>query len=123
MTTRIVRNPYVLRALDVCVRTGTLMIQLSPTITVNVVVDSLGKPWTTASKKATENVRLDLGGHCLFWEDLDEVIALDEWLPYALGIEPAALLGKRNRGKKASPAKARAARKNGKKGGRPRKAA
>lgn len=123
MSLRIVRNPYRLRAKDVRARGGTLTIRLSPAIEVNVAIASLGKPWRAATKKAAENVRLDLGGYCLFWEDLDEVIALDEWLPYALGIEPAALLGRRNRGKKASPAKARAARKNGKKGGRPRKSA
>mgnify|MGYP007135459564 CR=1 FL=1 len=120
---KIARNPYLLRAQEVDVRAGTLKIKLSTAITVNVTLASLGKPWSTATKKAGANVRLDLGGHCLFWEDLDEVIALDEWLPNALGIDPAALLGKRNRGKKASPAKARAARKNGKRGGRPRKAA
>ena len=123
MKSRVLSEPYVLRATDVRVRSGNLVIALSPEISVNVSIDSLGRPWTTATKRAAANVRLDLDGHCLFWEDLDEVIALDEWLPYALGIEPARLLGMRNRGKKASPAKARAARKNGKKGGRPRKAA
>lgn len=123
MKTKFINSPYVLKARGVRVRAGQLHIALSPDISVSVSLDSLGKPWTTATKKAAANVRLDLGGHELFWEDLDEVIALDEWLPYALGIEPARLLGKRNRGKKASPAKARAARKNGKKGGRPRKAA
>lgn len=123
MKTKVIDNPYVLQAQDVCVRTGRLLITLSPHAIVNVSIASLGKPWTTSTKKARENVRLYLGGHGLFWEDLDEVIALDEWLPYALGIDPARLLGMRNRGKKASPAKARAARKNGKKGGRPRKAA
>jgi hypothetical protein len=123
MKTRVIDKPYVLKAHDVRVRSGRLYVALSPDISVSVSIDSLGKPWTTATKKAAANVRLYLGGHGLFWEDLDEVIALDEWLPYALGIEPARLLGMRNRGKKASPAKARAAQKNGKKGGRPRKAA
>ena len=74
-------------------------------------------------KRALENVRPYLGGSWIFWDELDEGIALDEWLPYTLGMEPAALLGKRNRGKKASPKKARAARKNGAKGGRPKKKA
>lgn len=123
MKTKVIDNPYVLRARSVRVRAGQLHIALSPDSSLSVSIDALGKPWTTATKKAAANVRLDLGGHGLFWEDLDEVIALDEWLPYALGIEPARLLGMRNRGKKASPAKARAARKNGKKGGCPRKAA
>ena len=123
MKTKVIDNPYVLRAVDVRVRSGRLLITLSSDVIVNVSIASLGKPWTSSTKKASENVRLDLGGHGLFWKDLDEVIALDEWLPYALGIEPARLLGMRNRGKKASPAKARAARKNGKKGGRPRKRA
>lgn len=123
MTARVKSDPYVLKAEDAKVRRGILAIRLSQAVAVEVSLASLGKPWTVATKKAAENVRLRSGGHCLFWEDLDEVIALDEWLPYALGIEPARLLGMRNRGKKASPAKAKAARKNGKKGGRPRKAA
>lgn len=123
MRRKVVSTPYVLRAEGVRVRRGALTIEISPSIAVEVSLASLGKPWTTATKKAAENVSLRSGGHCLFWEDLDEVIALDEWLPTALGIEPARLLGMRNRGKKASPAKARAARKNGKKGGRPRKVA
>lgn len=118
-----IRVPAVLHALSVKVRSGKLIIQLRPAATVCIEIESLGEPWTSASKKAVENVRLEIGGSWLFWGDLDEGIALDEWLPYALGIEPAALLGKRNRGKKASPAKARAARRNGKKGGRPRKVA
>jgi len=97
--------------------------QLTPSATVAVDVASLGEPWVSASKKAVENVRLMLGGSWIFWDDLDEGIELDEWLPHVLNIQPAALLGKRNRGKKASPRKARAARKNGAKGGRPKKAA
>ncbi len=123
MRRKVVSSPYVLRADDVRVRRGALTIELSPSIAVEVSLVSLGRPWTTATKKAVENVSLRSGGHCLFWEDLDEIIALDEWLPFALGIEPARLLGMRNRGKKASPAKALAARKNGKTGGRPRKVA
>jgi len=123
MRRKVVSSPYVLRADEVRVRRGALIIKLSPSIAVEVSLASLGRPWTTATKKAAENVSLRSGGHCIFWEDLDEMIALDEWLPFALGIEPARLLGMRNRGKKASPAKARAARKNGKKGGRPRKVA
>lgn len=123
MRRKVVSSPYMLCAEDVRVRHGVLTIELSPSIAVEVSLASLGRPWTTATKKAAENVSLRSGGHCIFWEDLDEMIALDEWLPFALGIEPARLLGMRNRGKKASPAKARAARKNGKKGGRPRKAA
>jgi hypothetical protein len=123
MRRKVVTSPYVLRAEDVRVCRGVLTIVLSPSIAVEVLLASLGRPWTVATKRAAENVSLRSGGHCIFWEDLDEVIALDEWLPSALGIDPAALLGKRNLGKKASPAKARAARKNGKRGGRPRKAA
>ena len=123
MRSKVASDPFVLRATKIYVRAGNLFITLSPDISVSVSLASLGKPWATATRKAAANVRLDFGGTCLFWEDLDEVIALDEWLPYALGIEPARLLGMRNRGKKASPAKARAARKNGKRGGRPKKTA
>lgn len=118
-----VHAPAVLHALSVKVRAGELRIQLTSTAGVCIDVDSLREPWASASKSAVENVRLMLGGSWIFWDDLDEGIQLDEWLPYVLGIQPASLLGKRNRGKKASTAKARAARKNGAKGGRPRKTA
>jgi hypothetical protein len=99
------------------------MLKLSPDVTVSVSIASLAQPWASASKKEVENVRLRFGGTWIFWDDLDEGIQLDEWLPNVLNIRPAALLGKRNRGKKASPKKARAARKNGAKGGRPKKRA
>ena len=100
-----------------------LVIQLTPFAAATIDIGSLREPWASAPRKAVENVRLDLGGSWIFWDDLDEGIELDEWLPYVLNIQPAALLGKRNRGKKASPKKARAARKNGAKGGRPKKTA
>ena len=99
------------------------MIALSAFAAVVIDIASLREPWTSAPKKKVENVRLEGGGAALFWDDLDEGIELDEWLPYVLNMDPAKLLGARNRGKKASPAKARAARKNGRKGGRPKKAA
>jgi len=118
-----VRAPANLHALAVRVRAGELFIQLTPKAGVCIDLGALREPWTSASKKAVENVRLMLGGSWIFWDDLDEGIQLDEWLPDVLGIRPAALLGKRNRGKKASPEKARAARANGAKGGRPKKTA
>ena len=121
--TAVVRVPTSLHALSVKVRSGRLVIQLTPSAAVGVDIESLGEPWASAPKKTVENVRLMLGGSWIFWDDLDEGIELDEWLPYVLNMRPAALLGKRNRGKKASPKKARAARKNGAKGGRPKKAA
>jgi hypothetical protein len=115
--------PSVIHALSVKVRGRQLVIQLSASAAVVIDIASLREPWTSAPKKKVENVRLEGGGAALFWDDLDEGIELDEWLPYALNMDPAKLLGMRNRGKKASPKKARAARKNGAKGGRPKKAA
>ncbi|MBV8490386.1 MAG: hypothetical protein JO199_07655 [Candidatus Eremiobacteraeota bacterium] len=117
----VVYTPSVIHALSVKIRGKALVIRLSPSAEVTIDIASLREPWTSASKKAVENVRLDLGGSWIFWDDLDEGIELDEWLPYVLNMDPAKLLGARNHGKKASFAKARAARKNGKKGGRPKK--
>jgi hypothetical protein len=119
----VVHAPSVIHALSAKVRGTSLMIQLSAFTVVTIDVAVLREPWASASEGAIKNVRLEGGGASLFWEDLDEYIELDEWLPHVLNMDPAKLLGARNRGKKASPAKARAARKNGKKGGRPRKAA
>lgn len=120
---KVVYAPSVIHALSAEVDGGSLVIQLSPVAAVTINVEVLREPWASASRKAIENVRLENGGASLFWEELDEFIELDEWLPYVLNMDPAKLLGARNRGKKASPAKARAARKNGKKGGRPKKKA
>jgi hypothetical protein len=120
---QVIYAPSVIHALSVKVQGKHLLIQLSASATVVIDIASLREPWTSAPKKKVENVRLEGGGAALFWDDLDEGIELDEWLPYALNMDPAKLLGMRNRGKKASPAKARAARKNGKKGGRPKKKA
>jgi hypothetical protein len=119
----VIYAPSIIHALSVKVRGEQLVIQLSASAAVVIDIASLREPWTSAPKKKVENVRLEGGGAALFWDDLDEGIELDEWLPYVLNMDPAKLLGMRNRGKKASPAKARAARKNGKKGGRPKKAA
>lgn len=115
--------PNVIHALYAKVRGNNLVIQLSPSAAVTIDLAVLREPWASAPAGAIKNVRLVGEGASLFWEDLDEYIELDEWLPYVLNMDPAKLLGARNRGRKASPAKARAARKNGKKGGRPRKAA
>jgi hypothetical protein len=119
----VVYTPSVIHALSVKVRGNNLVIELSASAAVIIDTASLREPWASAPKKAIENVRLEHGGSSIFWDDLDEGIELDEWLPYVLNMDPAKLLGMRNRGKKASPAKARAARKNGAKGGRPKKTA
>ena len=123
MSAKAVDAPSTLNAENVFVKDGRVVMKLSPDATVSVAIASLGEPWISASKKHAENVRLRFGGTWIFWDDLDEGIQLDEWLPYVLNLRPGALLGKRNRGKKASPKKARAARKNGAKGGRPKKKA
>lgn len=62
-------------------------------------------------------------GSVLFWDGLDEALELEAWLPAEMQVRVGTLLAKSARGKKASPAKAKAARANGAKGGRPRKVA
>jgi hypothetical protein len=64
-----------------------------------------------------------MGGSWLWWDDLGEGLVIDELLTTTLRLNPAALLARRSRGRRASPAKRAAARKNGRKGGRPRKVA
>ena len=109
------------RATDVAVAHGILRLILPGLVELRYPVAALGEPWKGASAKVLSNVRLRVGGTWLYWDDLEEAVILDEWLPSVLAIRPGALLAKRGRGKKASPAKARAAQANGSLGGRPRK--
>jgi len=68
-------------------------------------------------------VRLRMGGSWLWGDDLGEGLVLDELLATTLRINAAVLLARQARGRRASLAKRAAARKNGRKGRRPRKVA
>jgi len=74
-----------------------------------------------ASDEALSQVRVTPAGTGLYWEDLDVDISVPFLLKGIYGTRAwMAELGRRG-GKVSSPAKAAAARENGKKGGRPRK--
>jgi hypothetical protein len=113
--------PYALYAARVEATAKQLTIALTNGVTVIVPILSLGKPWTSATPQRVGDVRLRMGGSWLWWDALNEGLVLDELLPTALGLNPAAMLARQARGRRASPAKAAAARANGAKGGRPRK--
>jgi hypothetical protein len=66
---------------------------------------------------------LDVGGHVLQWEAQDIDISVPGVLLAAVGPAAAAREVARRNGRVTSPAKAAAARRNGAKGGRPRKRA
>ena len=119
---KVIDAPSAFHATDVRVSRGILYVTLSPTITIQTPIEALGDPWVSASPRAVANVRLRFGGSVVFWDDLDEALELDEWIPTEMQIRAGALLAKAARGKKASTAKAAAARANGAKGGRPKKA-
>lgn len=117
----VVDAPYVLHAARAQANSEQLTIELTNGVAVVIPIVALGKPWTSASSQQLANLRLRMGGSWLWWDELNEGLVLDELLPTALRLNPAALLARQARGRRASPAKAAAARANGAKGGRPRK--
>ncbi len=117
----IVDAPYAIRAIKAEVARARLRLTLSDGVTVEIPVKALGAPWTKTSQAQIARVRLRMGGSWLWWDDLGEGLVLDELLAATLRLNPAALLARQSRGRRASPAKRAAARKNGRKGGRPRK--
>lgn len=76
-----------------------------------------------ASDDDLEEVEVDPGGLSLFWPRLDDGLTIPGLLAGALGTRAwmASLLGRAG-GQASTPAKAAAARENGRKGGRPRRA-
>ena len=115
----VVDAPYVMQATAATVVGATVVLSFASGTDVSIPIVWLGAPWANASKKHLENVTLQLAGSCVWWNDLDEGFVLDEVLPAALGLKPAAMLARRGRGT-STPKKAAAARSNGRKGGRPR---
>jgi hypothetical protein len=63
------------------------------------------------------------GGYALVWDEIDEAIWVPALLERRYGTEQWMSRLAREMGRAKSPAKAAAARENGKKGGRPRKSA
>jgi hypothetical protein len=119
----IIDAPYALRARKAEVARARLRLTLNDGVAVEIPIKALGAPWTKATAAEIARVRLRMGGSWLWWDDLGEGVVLDELLTTTLRLNPAALLARRSRGRRASPAKRAAARKNGRKGGRPRKVA
>jgi hypothetical protein len=68
-------------------------------------------------------VRVEDGGFTIAWPELDVDFDVVEMLPVYLGFGTTARVAARKAASSTSPAKAAAARANGAKGGRPRKAA
>jgi hypothetical protein len=116
----VVDAPYTMQATAATMAGARLVLSFASSADVSIPIAWLGEPWTTATKQRLENVILQLGGSCVWWDDLDDGFVLDELLPAALGMKPAAMLARRARGF-STPKKAAAARSNGRKGGRPRK--
>ncbi len=119
----IIDAPYAIRAVKARVTKARLRLTFKDGVTVEIPTKALGAPWTKASATQIARVRLRMGGSWLWWDDLGEGLVLDELLATTLRLNPAVLLARRSRGRRASPAKRAAARKNGRKGGRPRKVA
>jgi len=119
----VIDAPYALRARKAEVARARLRLTLNDGVAVEIPIRALGAPWTKASASQIARVQLRMGGTWLWWDDLGEGLVLDELLATSLRLNPAALLARRSRGRRASPAKRAAARKNGRKGGRPRKVA
>lgn len=119
----IIDAPYAIRAAKAEVARARLRLTLNDGVAVEIPIKALGAPWTKASAAQISRVRLRMGGSWLWWDELGEGLVLDELLATTLRLNPAVLLARRSRGRRASPAKRAAARKNGRKGGRPRKVA
>ena len=107
------------RARYVFVNAGRITIGLANDVTVVLPLKLLGEPWTSANAKQLDRVSLRMDGTMLWWYELGEGLRVDQLLSTVLNFNPAAMLARKTSGQKASPAKAAAARANGKKGGRP----
>ena len=116
----VIDSPYALRAKRAAVVSDSVRFELDGGVVVAIPVKALGFPWTQANAKKLANVHLRFGGTWLWWDDLDEGLVLDELFASTIRLNPAAMLARRARGRRASPAKAAAARSNGAKGGRPK---
>ena len=102
-------------------RTARLRIELVPGVGVSIPVASI-EGLAGAPASAIRSVRLQGGGYGLHWPSIDVDIAVPELVAGCFGSRTWMSALARRGGKVSSPAKRRAARANGKLGGRPRKA-
>ena len=117
----VIDAPNRLRVARVVATEERLVLDLTDGVTVAIPLITLGAPWVGASRTQLANVRPRMGGTWLWWDDLGEGLVLDELLVTTFKLNPAVLLARRARGRPATPAKRAAARKNGAKGGRPKR--
>jgi hypothetical protein len=101
-------------------RTARLQIELTSGVGVSIPVSKIeGLAGTSAS--VIRSVRIDGGGYGLYWPSLDLDLAVPDLVAGCFGSRTWMSALARQGGRVSSPAKRRAARANGKKGGRPRK--
>lgn len=101
-------------------RTARLRIELDSGVGVSIPVAKIeGLAGVTAS--VIRSVRVDAGGYGLYWPSLDLDVAVPDLIAGCFGSRSWMSALARQGGKVSSPAKRRAARANGKLGGRPRK--
>lgn len=101
-------------------RTARLRIELVSGVGVSIPVASI-EGLAGAPASAIRAVRLQGGGYGLYWPSLDLDLAVPELVAGCFGSRTWMSALARQGGKVSSPAKRRAARANGKLGGRPRK--
>lgn len=102
-------------------RTARLRIELVPGVGVSIPVASI-EGLAGAPASVVRSVRLQGGSYGLHWPSLDLDLAVPELVAGCFGSRTWMSALARRGGKVSSPAKRRAARANGKLGGRPRKA-
>jgi len=102
-------------------RTARLRIELASGVGVSIPVAKI-EGLASVPASVIRSVRLQGGGYGLYWPSLDLDIAVPELVAGCFGSRTWMSALARQGGSVSSPAKRRAARSNGKKGGRPRKA-
>ncbi|HTD38120.1 MAG TPA: hypothetical protein VK669_11435 [Candidatus Limnocylindrales bacterium] len=95
-----------------------LVVDLSTGVTL-VVPRTLIPGFAKAAPLSLADVAIDPGAESLWSETVDDGVLLEQLVHIAAGDELLQVLGGRVAGRRRSPAKASAARKNGAKGGRP----
>ena len=102
-------------------RSARLRIELASGVGVSIPVAKI-EGLASVPASVIRSVRLQGGGYGLYWPSLDLDIAVPELVAGCFGSRTWMSALARQGGRVSSPAKRRAARTNGKKGGRPRKA-
>ncbi len=102
-------------------RTSRLRVELVSGVGVSIPVASI-EGLAGAPASVIRSVRMQGGGYGLWWPSLDLDVAVPELVAGCFGSRPWMSALARQGAKVSSPAKRRAARANGKLGGRPRKA-